>query len=161
MAYVNVTLKKTVNGIVRELYPKSSTSAIMDISTGEKLSDILSSIIESIGEKISKEEFAKLQESFDTLVNEAPEEYDTLAKIAIALTNHLKDYEELVKIVDNKVNSEDGKDLIETDLIEKVKALYTKTEMDKKFEELKKSVDDLIKIEYNEIDDENAVITIV
>ena len=161
MAYVNVTLKKTVNGIVRELYPKSSTSAIMDISTGEKLSDILSSIIESIGEKISKEDFAKLQESFDTLVNEAPEEYDTLAKIAIALTDHLKDYEELVEIVDKKVDSKDGKDLIETDLIEKVKALYTKTEMDKKFEELKKSVDDLIKIEYNEIDDENAVITIV
>ena len=161
MAYVNVTLKKTVNGIVRELYPKSSTSAIMDISTGEKLSDILSSIIESIGEKISKEDFAKLQESFDTLVNEAPEEYDTLAKIAIALTGHLKDYEELVEIVDKKVDSKDGKDLIETDLIEKVKELYTKTEMDKKFEELKKSVDDLIKIEYNEIDDENAVITIV
>lgn len=161
MAYVNVTLKKTVNGIVRELYPKSSTAAIMDISTGEKLSDILSSIIESIGEKISEEEFAKLQESFDTLVNEAPEEYDTLAKIAIALTDHLKDYEELVEIVDKKVDSEDGKDLIETDLIEKVKALYTKSEMDKKFEELKKSVDDLIKIEYNEIDDENAVITIV
>ena len=161
MAYVNVTLKKTVNGIVRELYPKSSTSAIMDISTGEKLSDILSTIIDSIGEKVSEEDFTKLQESFDTLVNEAPEEYDTLAKIAIALTNHLTEYENLVELVGKKVDSEENKSLIETDLIEKVKALYTKSELDKKFEDLKKSVDDLIKIEYNEIDDENAVITIV
>ena len=161
MAFTNVTLKKPVNGIVTELYPKSSTQAIMDIKTGEKLSNILASIIESIGKKTDDEEFQKIQTAFNNLIAEVPEEYNTLAKIAIAFTKHLEEYATLEDTVSGKVDAEDGKSLIETELIEKVKALYTKSEIDKKFDDLKKELDERLKLEYTDVDDNNGIITIV
>lgn len=148
MASANVTLKKLIGGVVTELYPKSTTSQILDPKTQKNLANVLTDIIDSLGKKATAEELAALQEKYDNLVSDAPEALDTLKEIADWIGSHETEYKGLLELSTNKVDKVDGKQLSTEDfttlLKEKLEALDNKADMDKKLEALNDRIDAIV-----------------
>ena len=104
MANANVTLKKLIGGVVTELYPKSTTSQILDPKTQKNLADVLAEVIETLGKKATAEDLTALQTKFNNLVTDAPEALDTLKEIADYIAAHQEVVDALNAAIGNKAD---------------------------------------------------------
>ena len=148
MANANVTLKKLIGGVVTELYPKSTTSQILDPKTQKNLADVLAEVIETLGKKATAEDLTALQTKFNNLVTDAPEALDTLKEIADWIGTHETEYQGLLELSKNKVDKVDGKQLSTEDfttlLKEKLDALDSKADMDAKITAINDRIDAIV-----------------
>ena len=147
MAYQNVVLKKQINGVITDLYPKTSVQNIIDLESQKALKTIISELIDSIGTKAADADFQDLKTKFNNLVQDAPEAYDTLVEISNYIASHKTEYEALLAVSGNKVDKEEGKGLSSNDftdeLLTKLTDLYTKADIDNKLSEINAKIDNI------------------
>ena len=127
-----IILKKNFNGIIYNLLIGSHTDIIKD-RDGNTLTDILNDFAKN-------SDLEELKNRFNTLVEGAPELYDTLKEVGDWIEEHQDVYINLITSLANKVDKEDGKGLSSNDftddLKEKVVNDYTKDEIDKLMENI-------------------------
>ena len=109
-------LKGMVNGVVTELYPKTSADNVFATS-GTDLETLLATIptTETVNGLISA--------AIDALIDGAPATYDTLKEISEWIATHQSEYEALIAAIAGKVDKVEGKGLSSNDFTD---ALLTK-----------------------------------
>ena len=109
-------LKGMVNGVVTELYPKTSADNVFAAS-GTDLETLLTTIptTETVNGLIS--------DAIDALIDGAPATYDTLKEISDWIATHQSEYEALIAAIAGKVDKVEGKGLSTNDFTD---ALLTK-----------------------------------
>ena len=109
-------LKGMVNGVVTELYPKTSADNVFAAS-GSDLETLLTTIptTETVNGLISA--------AIDALIDGAPATYDTLKEISEWIATHQSEYEALIAAIAGKVDKVEGKGLSSNDFTD---ALLTK-----------------------------------
>lgn len=109
-------LKGMVNGVVTELYPKTSADNVFAAS-GTDLETLLTTIptTETVNGLISA--------AIDALIDGAPATYDTLKEISDWIATHQSEYEALIAAIAGKVDKVEGKGLSTNDFTD---ALLTK-----------------------------------
>ena len=101
-------LKGMVNGVVTELYPKTSADNVFAAS-GTDLETLLTTIptTETVNGLIS--------DAIDALIDGAPATYDTLKEISDWIATHQSEYEALIAAIAGKVDKVEGKGLSTND----------------------------------------------
>lgn len=109
-------LKGMVNGVVTELYPKTSADNVF-ANSGTDLETLLTTIptTETVNGLIS--------DAIDALIDGAPATYDTLKEISDWIATHQSEYEALIAAIAGKVDKVEGKGLSTNDFTD---ALLTK-----------------------------------
>lgn len=109
-------LKGMVNGVVTELYPKTSADNVFAAS-GTDLETLLTTIptTETVDSHISA--------AIDALIDGAPATYDTLKEISDWIATHQDEYAALIAAIAGKVDKVEGKGLSTNDFTD---ALLTK-----------------------------------
>lgn len=109
-------LKGMVNGVVTELYPKTSADNVF-ANSGTDLETLLTTIptTETVNGLIS--------DAIDALIDGAPATYDTLKEISDWISTHQDEYAALIAAIAGKVDKVEGKGLSTNDFTD---ALLTK-----------------------------------
>lgn len=144
MAAKNIIIRKLVGEQLHDLMPKTVFAQVFD-GTGKTLEQFATDVAAKIDTKADLTAFNALKASFDNLVADAPQTYDTLREIGEYLTTHQDEYEALCTIAAGKVDKVDGKQLstedFTTELKTKLEKLYDKATLDSKFEAVQTTLD--------------------
>lgn len=134
MAAKNVILRKKIEGVIYDLLPQTNFDQVLQVGDNKTLTQVVTELLASIGEKASNTEFQQYKTAFDGLMQDAPDTYDTLKEIGDYITSHQSEYQALLAISGNKVDKEEGKGLstedFTTELKTKLEQLYTKAQID-------------------------------
>ena len=140
----SLTLRKTINGIMCELMVKTISDQVYinDETTLTMALDNLNRVVEM---KANVTDLTSLEERFNHLIQDAPEEFDTLKKIADYIDSHQIDYDSVIEALNGKVDKVEGKGLstndFSDDLYNKLDELYTKAVLDGKFDDITQEID--------------------
>ena len=139
MASKNIILRKKVEDQLIDLYIKTLASQVDAIYRSETkdLNTVLAAIAGEIDLKAAATDVDALKKRLDTYFEgDLDASLDTLKELQDYLHTHEEAYQALVKIANGKVDAEEGKSLISDELITKITDLYSKTDLDKKLEEM-------------------------
>ena len=100
MASKNIILKRKIDGVIYDLFPKTLTSLVYN-DEGKNLDEIIANFANLYA---GKTEFTKLKTAFDTLTNGASETYDTLKEIGDWISKHNDAYEALLVTLSKKAD---------------------------------------------------------
>lgn len=100
MASKNIILKRKIDGVIYDLFPKTLTSLVFN-EDGKNLDEIIANFANLYA---GKTEFTQLKTAFDTLTNGASETYDTLKEIGDWIAEHTDEYEALLVTLSKKVD---------------------------------------------------------
>lgn len=128
MSAKNVILRKKVGDILHDLLPQTSFAQVIN-GNNKTLETVVAELTQSI---------TAVDTRVSNLVQDAPEAYDTLKEIGQYIATHGDEYTALQALVGDKVTKEEGKGLSTNDFTNELKAkldaLYTKAQLDTKFE---------------------------
>lgn len=145
MAAKNVILRKQIAGVLYDLYPQTAFAQVVN-SDNKDLNAIVKELTDAIALKATGADLTALQTKFDNLVQDAPEAYDTLKEIGEYISTHKSEYDALKALTADKVSKKEGYDLSKNDFTDELKAkldeLYTKAQLDTKFQALEKADQD-------------------
>lgn len=96
----NIILKRKIDGIIYDLFPKTLTSMVFD-NEGKSVDEIIASLATTYA---GKTEFTQLKTAFENLTNGASETYDTLKEIGDWIDDHGDAYEALLVALSKKVD---------------------------------------------------------
>ena len=145
-----VILVKELDKVLYALAVRTCTDMVYDSKYKYTLTELLEDVQGALTDTTSR--LTKLTERFDVLVKDAPEEMDTLKEIWDYLNIDAKDEDgnptsALIKLIESKVNKEDGKGLSTHDLTdllyEKLKNGYSAEDLDEKFEIITNNVNEI------------------
>lgn len=100
MASKNIILKRKIDGVIYDLFPKTLTSLVYN-DEGKNLDEIIANFANLYA---GKTEFTQLKTAFDTLTNGASETYDTLKEIGDWISKHNDAYEALLVTLSKKAD---------------------------------------------------------
>lgn len=136
----NFILTKKIDDILYELLPKTNSDMVyVDDKTTltEKLSELTELLTNFKGDE------AQLRESFNTLVKDAPEMFNTFKEVWDYVNINGEPKSELIQLINSKQTAEEGKGLSTHDLddllYEKLTNLYSKDDLDIKFNDIENS----------------------
>ena len=112
-----IILKKSFNGLINNLLIGSHTDIVKD-SDGNTLTDILKKFA-------TNNDLNELKDSFNSLVENAPELYDTLREIGDWIEDHQDIYINLMNSLSNKVDKVEGKGLSTNDFTNELNSKLT------------------------------------
>lgn len=142
MAAKNVILRKQIAGVLYDLYPQTAFAQVVN-SDNKDLNAIVKELTDAIALKATGADLTALQTKFDNLIQDAPAAYDTLKEISDYIATHTSEYEALKSLTADKVSKKEGYDLSKNDFTDELKAklddLYTKAQLDTKFDTLTKA----------------------
>ena len=120
----NVALIKEIDNVLYKVLPQTSFDQVYD-NEDYTLTEIIADINKRLGDLAPSETVTAIQEELDALMREVPDEFNTLKKIADYI--NLENPESPISVAfDNTVRKDD----ISDDLLEKLKGIYSKTEID-------------------------------
>ena len=144
MAAKNIIIRKLVGEQLHDLMPKTVFAQVFD-GTGKTLEQFATDVASKLDAKADLTAFTELKTSFENLVKDAPETYDTLREIGEYLTTHQSEYDALCAVAAGKVDKVEGKQLSTEDfttaLKTKLEELYDKATLDAKFAAVQSTVD--------------------
>lgn len=114
----NVILKKKVEGVIYDLLVKTNANQVVT-DEGKTVATVLTELATAIATKASTKD---IDDRINSIVDGAPETFDTLKEVADYITNHEDVYEALNEAIGNKVSKEDGKGLSTNDFTDELKA---------------------------------------
>lgn len=100
MASKNIILKRKIDGVIYDLFPKTLTSLVYN-DEGKNLDEIIANFANLYA---GKTEFTQLKTAFDALTNGASATYDTLKEIGDWISEHKDAYEALLVTLTKKVD---------------------------------------------------------
>lgn len=100
MASKNIILKRKIDGVIYDLFPKTLTSLVYN-DEGKNLDEIIANFANLYA---GKTEFTQLKTAFNTLTNGASETYDTLKEIGDWIAKHGDEYKALLVTLSKKVD---------------------------------------------------------
>lgn len=112
-----IILKKSFNGLINNLLIGSHTDIVKD-SDGNTLTDILKKFA-------TNNDLNELKDRFNSLVENAPELYDTLREIGDWIEDHQDIYINLMNSLSNKVDKVEGKSLSTNDFTNELNGKLT------------------------------------
>ena len=110
MAAKNIIIRKLVGEQLHDLMPKTVFAQVFD-GTGKTLEQFATDVASKLDAKADLTAFTELKTSFENLVKDAPETYDTLREIGEYLTTHQSEYDALCAVAAGKVDKVEGKQL--------------------------------------------------
>lgn len=139
----SLTLRKTINGIMCELMVKTISDQVY-INNETTLTMALDNLNRVVEMKANVSDLTSLEERFNRLIQDAPEEFDTLKEIADYIDSHQVDYDSVIEALNGKVDKVEGKGLstndFSDDLYNKLDELYTKVVLDGKFDDITQEI---------------------
>jgi hypothetical protein len=156
---INTILTKKVNNVIYELMVRTTADQVFD-ADGVTLTEQLGRIFELLA--TSKNEVKDIRDKYDDICSDAPEFFNSFKEVWDYVNVNGDPKSELLKLIDGKVTSEEGKGLSTNDftdiLKEKLTNDYTPEQLDARFELIKNSQSDFkVEIEKRIIDVENRV----
>lgn len=131
----NVVLTHKFNRAIYALAIRTTTDVVYDKNYKYTLTEMLCDITDALTSNFQK--IAQVSEAFNHLMADCPEEFNTLKEIADYINVHGDPKSELIQIIDNKVDKEEGKGLSTNDftdlLLAKLRDDYTKEQLDEIF----------------------------
>lgn len=121
---VKAILKSKINDELKQIFLYTNTDNVYlyedgkQITLTEKLADIIASVEDTTATDESIDD--KIKDAIADLVGTAPESLDTLKELADAITDNKDLIDALNDSILNKVDKEDEKELISTELLEKL-----------------------------------------
>lgn len=139
-----VILIKQIADVMYEVMPKTRFDQVYD-NENYTLTEIIADIKESLKNKSDTKTVEKLSKDLTDLIADVPDEFNTLKKIIDYINLNSKD-SEMYKALDKKMD----KDALSDDVLDKLKSIYSKNEIDNLLEALEETftrrVDDYIMI---------------
>lgn len=136
---INTVLTKKVNNTIYELMVRTTTDQVLD-KNGVTVTEQLSNIFDLL--TTSKREVKEIRDEYDRICGDAPEFFNSFKEVWDYVNVNGDPKSELLKLINSKVESEEGKGLSTNDftdiLKEKLEKGYTAKELDEKFEVVKK-----------------------
>lgn len=157
----NVILTKEFNKVLYSLAVRTTTDAVFDTKYKYTLTEMLCDISDALITNF--ERIAQVSEAFNKLMENCPEEFDTLKEIADYIRVDGDPKSALINLIDSKVDKEEGKGLSTHDLTdilyEKLTNDYTKEQIDEMYDQVVTRVVTLEKKNnvYMNIDDPSVV----
>lgn len=138
----NTVLTKKLNNVLYELMVKTRSDMVyVDDSTtlSERLTEITNLLIQH------EQNDVELKRAYEELVGDSNSNYNSFKEIWDYINVNGNPKSELIKLIDSKQDSEEGKGLSECDftalLREKLVNSYTREEIDAKFDNIMESTD--------------------
>lgn len=130
MSAKNVILRKKIDGVLYDLIPQTLFAQVVNTS-GKNLDEIVTEINGAIN---------GVDNRLTNIIKDAPEAYDTLKEISDYISTHGDEYTALQQLVGDKVTKVEGKGLSTNDFTNELKTkldeLYTKAQLDTKFNDV-------------------------
>ena len=131
---INTVLTKKVNNTIYELMVRTTTDQVLD-KNGVTVTEQLSNIFDLL--TTSKREVKEIRDEYDRICGDAPEFFNSFKEVWDYVNVNGDPKSELLKLINSKVESEEGKGLSTNDftdiLKEKLEKGYTAKELDEKF----------------------------
>ena len=103
MIDIPVVLSKKVDGVIYNLIVRSSTDQVFQ--DNYSLTEILKDVSKSIDARVTKEEYAEVQQHLNTFFADQPEELQTLRDVHNYIQSANNKIEEANKILRNKIDT--------------------------------------------------------
>lgn len=154
-----VVLTKKFNHVLYELAVRTNTESVFDKSYRYTLGEMLEDITNGLTTNLKAT--AKLSKSFNRLMKDCPEEFDTLKEIADYINVNGDPKSALMELIDNKVDKVEGKGLSTHDLTDilydKLVNGYSKEQIDAIYQTCLDS-DNALNIRINALENKTNVV---